>query len=51
MKKAILFFALQTLIVAYAASQDKYTADTEQSKLLWLGEKVTGQKRQPNKDD
>lgn len=43
MKKAILFFALQTLIVAYAASQDKYTADTEQSKLLWLGEKVTGQ--------
>lgn len=31
------------LILIPVAAQDKYIADTLQSKLLWLGEKVTGQ--------
>lgn len=43
MRKVILFFALQALIVTYSAAQDRYTADAGQSRLLWLGEKVTGQ--------
>jgi len=31
------------LILVTVAAQDRFTADTVQSKLLWLGEKVTGE--------
>ena len=43
MKKAILFLGLSGLLLIQAAAQTKLTADTEKTKLVWLGEKVTGQ--------
>lgn len=43
MKKAILFLGLSGLLIIQAAAQTKLTADTEKTKLVWLGEKVTGQ--------
>lgn len=43
MNKIIIFLAFQSLTVLNISAQDKYTADTAQTKLLWLGEKVTGQ--------
>lgn len=43
MKRALLFLALAGLIFVNAGAQKKLTADTTATKLLWLGEKVTGQ--------
>jgi polyisoprenoid-binding protein YceI len=43
MKKSLLFLALSGLLVSNIFAQSKLTADTEKSKLSWLGEKVTGQ--------
>jgi polyisoprenoid-binding protein YceI len=43
MNKMIAFFVFQLLILLNISAQDKYTADTVQTKLFWLGEKVTGQ--------
>ena len=43
MKRILALLTFQFLILLTVAAQDKYTADTVQTKLLWLGEKVTGQ--------
>ena len=43
MKRELLFLALSGLLLTNALAQTKLTADTEKTKLLWLGEKVTGQ--------
>ena len=43
MKKALLFFTLSGLFLLNVSAQEKLTADTSKTKLLWLGEKVTGQ--------
>jgi polyisoprenoid-binding protein YceI len=43
MKKALLFLTLSGLFLVNTMAQTKLTADTEKTKLLWLGEKVTGQ--------
>ena len=43
MKKALLFLTLSGLFLINVGAQDKLNADTEKTKLLWLGEKVTGQ--------
>jgi polyisoprenoid-binding protein YceI len=43
MKKAILFLALSGLFLINAGAQNKLVADTAKTKLVWLGEKVTGQ--------
>ena len=43
MKKALLFLTLSGIILLNVAAQNKLSADTSKTKLLWLGEKVTGQ--------
>jgi len=43
MKRTLLLFALSALLFTNAIAQNKLNADTETTKLLWLGEKVTGQ--------
>jgi polyisoprenoid-binding protein YceI len=43
MKRSLLLFVLTGLFVVNVAAQDKLNADTSKTKLLWLGEKVTGQ--------
>jgi len=43
MKRTLLLFALSALLVPNVVAQSKLNADTEKTKLLWLGEKVTGQ--------
>ena len=43
MKKTLLFLGLSGLLLVNAVAQTKLTADTEKTKLLWLGEKVSGQ--------
>lgn len=43
MKKSLLFLTFSGLFLLNAGAQDKLTADTTKTKLLWLGEKVTGQ--------
>jgi polyisoprenoid-binding protein YceI len=43
MKKALLFLILSGSFIMNVVAQEKLSADTEKSKLLWLGEKVTGQ--------
>jgi polyisoprenoid-binding protein YceI len=43
MKRTLFFLVLPGLIFVNAAAQNKLTADTTATKLLWLGEKVTGQ--------
>jgi polyisoprenoid-binding protein YceI len=43
MKKGVLLLALSGLFFINAVSQNKLTADTDKTTLLWLGEKVTGQ--------
>ena len=43
MKRTLLLFALSALLITNAIAQSKLNADTEKTKLLWLGEKVTGQ--------
>jgi polyisoprenoid-binding protein YceI len=43
MKKALLLFTLTGLFLVNAVAQNKLTADTTKTTLLWLGEKVTGQ--------
>ncbi len=43
MKRTLLLFALSALLVSNVDAQSKLNADTEKTKLLWLGEKVTGE--------
>ena len=43
MKRTLLLLTLSGLFLLNAGAQNKLTADTTKSKLLWLGEKVTGQ--------
>jgi polyisoprenoid-binding protein YceI len=43
MKRILFLLTLSALIFVNAGAQNKLTADTTASKLLWLGEKVTGQ--------
>jgi len=43
MKRALLFLTLSGLILVNVAAQNKLNADTTKTRLLWLGEKVTGQ--------
>jgi len=43
MKKSLLFLASLILIIMNVNAQGKLTADADKTKLLWLGEKVTGQ--------
>jgi polyisoprenoid-binding protein YceI len=43
MKRTLLLFVLAALFITNVAAQSKLNADTEKTKLSWLGEKVTGQ--------
>ena len=43
MKKVLALLAFQILILPFISAQGKFTADTAQTKISWLGEKVTGQ--------
>jgi polyisoprenoid-binding protein YceI len=43
MKKSLLFLTFSGLYLLNAGAQDNLTADTTKTRLLWLGEKVTGQ--------
>jgi polyisoprenoid-binding protein YceI len=43
MKRSLLLLVLSGLFLVNVAAQDKLNADTTKTKLLWLGEKVTGQ--------
>ncbi len=43
MKRTLLFVALTISFLGITNAQEKLTADKEKTKLLWLGEKVTGQ--------
>ena len=43
MKTIMALLTFQFLILLNVAAQERFTADTLQTKLLWLGEKVTGQ--------
>jgi len=43
MKRALLFLTISGLFLVNVGAQNKLTADTAATKLLWLGEKVTGQ--------
>jgi polyisoprenoid-binding protein YceI len=43
MRRTLLFLTLAGLILGNVAAQNKLNADTTKTKLLWLGEKVTGQ--------
>jgi len=43
MKRALLLLTLFSLVLLNIGAQNKLVADTTNSKLLWLGEKVTGQ--------
>jgi polyisoprenoid-binding protein YceI len=43
MKRALLFLTISGLFLVNVVAQNKLTADTSKTKLLWLGEKVTGQ--------
>ncbi|HZK62286.1 MAG TPA: YceI family protein [Anaerovoracaceae bacterium] len=43
MRKSLLILTLTGLYLLNVGAQDKLNADTEKTKILWLGEKVTGQ--------
>jgi polyisoprenoid-binding protein YceI len=43
MKRTLLLLTLVCLLFANAIAQTKLTADTAKTKLVWIGEKVTGQ--------
>lgn len=43
MKRALLLLTLSGLFLLNVGAQNKLTADTSKTKLLWLGEKVTGE--------
>jgi|ERR1035437_3887343 polyisoprenoid-binding protein YceI len=43
MKRALLFLAISVLFLVNVGAQNKLTADTSKTQLIWLGEKVTGQ--------
>jgi polyisoprenoid-binding protein YceI len=43
MKRALLFLTILGLFLVNVGAQNKLTADTSLTKLVWLGEKVTGQ--------
>jgi polyisoprenoid-binding protein YceI len=43
MKRALLLLTLSGLLLVNAGAQSRLTADTTKTKILWLGEKVTGQ--------
>jgi polyisoprenoid-binding protein YceI len=42
MKKTFLLFAISACMIFNLGAQQKYTADTDKTKLEWMGEKVTG---------
>ena len=43
MKKSLLMLTLSGLFLINVSAQERMNADTDKTKLLWLGEKVTGQ--------
>jgi polyisoprenoid-binding protein YceI len=43
MKRALLFLTISGLFMLRVGAQNKLSADTTKTSLLWLGEKVTGQ--------
>jgi polyisoprenoid-binding protein YceI len=43
MKRALLFLTISGLFMLNVGAQNKLSADTTKTSLLWLGEKVTGQ--------
>ena len=43
MKRALLFLSLTGLFLVNAGAQQKLNADADKTKLIWLGEKITGQ--------
>jgi polyisoprenoid-binding protein YceI len=43
MKKTLMFLTLSGLLFSNVNAQEKLNADTNKTKILWLGEKVTGQ--------
>jgi polyisoprenoid-binding protein YceI len=43
MKRALLFLTISGLFMLSVGAQNKLSADTTKTSLLWLGEKVTGQ--------
>jgi polyisoprenoid-binding protein YceI len=43
MKRALLFLTISCLFMLSVGAQNKLSADTTKTSLLWLGEKVTGQ--------
>jgi polyisoprenoid-binding protein YceI len=43
MKRTLLLFTLVTLFLSSAVAQTKLLADTAKTKMVWLGEKVTGE--------
>ena len=43
MKRALLLLSLFGLFIINVGAQNKFTADTTKTKLLWFGDKVTGQ--------
>ena len=43
MKRALLLLTISGLFLVNVGAQNKLSADTTKTKLLWLGEKVTGQ--------
>jgi polyisoprenoid-binding protein YceI len=43
MKRILTILSFLFIIFVTAAAQDRFTVDTVQSKLLWFGEKVTGE--------
>lgn len=43
MRRKLLLFAFSAFLASNVIAQSKLTADTEKTKLLWLGEKVTGE--------
>jgi polyisoprenoid-binding protein YceI len=43
MKRTLLFLTISGLFLVNVGAQNKLSADTTKTKLLWLGEKVTGQ--------
>jgi polyisoprenoid-binding protein YceI len=43
MKRTLLLFVMAALFIINGAAQSKLNADAEKTKLVWLGEKVTGE--------
>jgi polyisoprenoid-binding protein YceI len=43
MKRFLFFTAIQLLVLSGLSAQEKFNADTALTKMVWLGEKVSGQ--------